>query len=436
MSSYQTLEQVITDVMADQPTPGNTDEAVSRILAATHRVGQQPRWLAQLKEPPLRLASEVVVGSPSARVGVLAVGVALLAVAGLIAAGALLIRPPRPTVPPPFGPARNGGLFFAADGSIFRTDAAGTAATAIVGGAADGLQWFEEPAVRMRYPTLSRDGSHFVYERISDDAWGHSLLLASIDGTGVRPLTGEVANLDWFDWSPDGTRIAVMMRARDGSKSIGVIDLVGLGASRTLDLGDIVPTGWVLWRPPAGGELMFAGRGGGGADGIALYRVEPEGGSVQRISSPVTPAEGNAAAYASAQVSPDGSELSYWTWGPDQAGVVGGWGHVLNLVTGEDRLNRSWGGSMSPFSPDGAWIAGEGEDRVVIAPVDGSAAARAVGPPLDGRDQGFDWSPDGQTMVLTLGSPGETWLIDVASGVGTPSVQPMPNLPSWQRVAP
>ena len=107
-----------------------------------------------------------------------------------------------------------------------------------------------------------------------------------------------------------------------------------------------------------------------------------------------------------------------------------------HLVTGEDRLSRSWGGSMSPFSPDGAWIAGEGEDRVVIAPVDGSAPARAVGPPLDGRDQGFDWSPDGQTIVLTLGSPGETWLIDVASGVGRPSVQPMPNLPSWQRVAP
>ena len=363
MSSYQTLEQVITDVMADQPTPGNTDEAVSRILAATHRVGQQPRWLAQLKEPPLRLASEVVVGSPSARVGVLAVGVALLAIAGLIAAGALLIRPPRPTVPPPFGPARNGDLFYDAGGTIFRTDAAGKDATAIVGTGADGIQWFEEPAVSVRFPTLSRDGSYLAFERISE-GWSHTLMLASVDGTGVRPLTGETAALDWLDWSPEGTRIAVLMRARDGSRSIGLIDLVGLGASRALDLGDVVPTGWVLWRPPTGAGSCFAGRGHDGADGVAIYRIEPEGGTVQRITSPVTPADRSSATYASGQLSPDGSMLSYWTVGPDHAGAVDGWGHVLNLVTGEDRL-EPWGRSMSPFSPDGAWIAGEGADRLV-----------------------------------------------------------------------
>ena len=435
MNGYRTLEEVLPDVMAGQPTAIDADEAVARILTATQRLGQQPRWLALLKEPPLRLASEVVVGSPPARLGALAVVVALLVVAGAVAVGAMLIRPPRPSVPPPFGPARNGDLFFDADGSIFRTDAAGTASTAIVSTGVDGLQWFEEPAVSRRYPTLSRDGTHLIFERISD-SWGHSLMLASIDGKEVRPLTGEVASLDCYDWSPDGTQVAVLMRARDGSRSIGLIDLVGLGTSRALNLGDVVPTGWVVWRPPNGAELIFAGRGGGGADGVALYRVEPEGGTVERITSPVTPAGSDTPTYASGQLSPDGSMISYWTWGPDHAGVVGGWGHVLNLATGEDRLATTWGGSMSPFSPDGRWIAGEGANRLVIAPVDGTAPSREVGPPLEGRDQGFDWSPDGRTIVLTLGSPGQTWLIDVASGVGTPAAQPMPNLPSWQRIAP
>ena len=68
----------------------------------------------------------------------------------------------------------------------------------------------------------------------------------------------------------------------------------------------------------------------------------------------------------------------------------------------------------------------------MIAPVDGSGPGKWAA--VDGRDQGFEWSPDGGRSSSPSGRR-ETWLIDVASGVSA-RLQPMPNIPSWQRVAP
>ena len=35
-----------------------------------------------------------------------------------------------------------------------------------------------------------------------------SLMVANADGGGLRALSGPVAELSWFDWSPNGSQIA------------------------------------------------------------------------------------------------------------------------------------------------------------------------------------------------------------------------------------
>jgi hypothetical protein len=72
----------------------------------------------------------------------------------------------------------------------------------------------------------------------------------------------------------------------------------------------------------------------------------------------------------------------------------------------------------------------------MIGPADGSPSARTIGPGYAGQSQhGYDFSPDGRKVMLTLGDdPAVTWLIDVARGEKVATAIPV--FPSWQRVAP
>ena len=81
----------------------------------------------------------------------------------------------------------------------------------------------------------------------------------------------------------------------------------------------------------------------------------------------------DAAAVFSPELSPDGRSATFWTWGPNEAGAINGWGHVLDLETGDERIAGAWGGSPSPITPDGRSVVGV-SDRLVIEPLDGSAA--------------------------------------------------------------
>jgi outer membrane protein assembly factor BamB len=77
--------------MAEEAVGGNHDALYNDILATTGRARPEPRWLALLKEPPMRLHSHVAVGSPTARV-LLVTLVPLLLVLATFAV-ALAVRP-------------------------------------------------------------------------------------------------------------------------------------------------------------------------------------------------------------------------------------------------------------------------------------------------------------------------------------------------------
>ena len=82
----------------------------------------------------------------------------------------------------------------------------------------------------------------------------------------------------------------------------------------------------------------------------ALYAVAPGGGTPRILNEPVGPPDFDPAIDKPA-ISPDGRSVTFWSWGPNAAGEVSGWGRVLNLDTGKERIASTWGGSTSPDQP-------------------------------------------------------------------------------------
>ena len=64
--------------------------------------------------------------------------------------------------------------------------------------------------------------------------------------------------------------------------------------------------------------------------------------------------------------------------GPNDAGVVNGWGRVLDLDAGTERTSTIWGGSVSPISPDGRWVVGAGAG-LSFESVDGASKRPSIG---------------------------------------------------------
>ena len=90
------LERLLGDVLADIATSHVPDRLGRDIALTTGRIRQRRRWLALIKEPPMRLSSRVAVGSPTARLAylmILTLLVALLAVGGAVAGASLVPSP-------------------------------------------------------------------------------------------------------------------------------------------------------------------------------------------------------------------------------------------------------------------------------------------------------------------------------------------------------
>ena len=108
--------------------------------------------------------------------------------------------------------------------------------------------------------------------------------------------------------------------------------------------------------------------------------------------------------------SPDGTTLA--TAGTD--GTVRLW-NVTRPIALAARMHRAYAAEVE-FSPDGRWLAVNGENPMVLWSV---ANGRIVGSPrIIDRGIGYDieFSPDGRTIASTFQEPGEVGLWDVTSG--------------------
>jgi Tol biopolymer transport system component len=301
-----------------------------------------------------------------------------------------------------------------ADGDVYLTDPMGGHKEAITTGPEKDVG-----------PLFSHNGMRIMFLRVASATT--RLMVARADGTGILPLTGAVDEVDWYDWSPDDSQIAIY-HLIDGVPSISVVPADGSGRIRTMELGGIKPGDRVDWRPPDGRELIFTGRAAGSPN-LGLYAIAPDGTGLRTVGAAST----SEAWFNDFQLSPDGLTVGYWSWGPNAAGAVDGWSHLRNVVTGNDQLVDQY--SAPRFSPDGTSIVGEAASQLVIGPVDGKPPARNIGPSYAGQNQhGYDFSPDGRKVMLTLGDLGVTWVIDIASGDKV--VMTIPSFPNWQRLAP
>ena len=95
----RTLELLVTAWMADEGAPSRAPAAVLEdVFARTSRTRPESRWLAILKEPPMRTQTRTAVGIPSRGLVLAALLAALLAVlVRLVVIGAQLLQPPGPT---------------------------------------------------------------------------------------------------------------------------------------------------------------------------------------------------------------------------------------------------------------------------------------------------------------------------------------------------
>ncbi len=224
MSANTPLERLVATWMTEEVAGLAPDALVDDILATTGRLRPAPRWLALLKEPPMRIQSMVAIGSPTRRLAA-AITFALLLIAGMaVVVGAFLLRGPQTT---------------ADDWPGFRGDTA-RAGVAVRGPV--GL-----PVLRWRFQASGGVATDIaivgdlVYAS-SDDGTLHALALA--DGSerwsfqgGVVPLSGPtVVGGVVYVFDAKGQLFAVdastgRQRWRSGSSLLGAVNPT-LGAGR------------------------------------------------------------------------------------------------------------------------------------------------------------------------------------------------------------
>jgi dipeptidyl aminopeptidase/acylaminoacyl peptidase len=422
MTTEPMLDRRLRELMAELASPGDTAPAIDHVLSVTRLARPEPRWRVLLKERPMRTQSALLAGSPPMRMGlILAVVAILLALAAAVVVGTLVLRPA--PLPPAYGPAGNGILALAVGGDIVTMDATGTRSTPITSGPEDDGM-----------PSFSRDGTRIAFVRHDRTAMTQQLMVINADGTGLHPASPELIEVQSFDWSPAGERLALLGDIRWDAPTPSVFIATSGGTEWVeLDLGGLKPDGWVSWRPPAGDELVFRANPASGDPAVALYAVAAGGGVARALMEPALAEPSDASAVSDPELSPDGRSVTYYTWGPNAAGDVNAWGRVLDLDGGGERIATTWGGSSSPVTPDGRFVVGIGS-RLEIEPIDGSAASRSFGPEFDTRGVHLAISPDGTTVLVTESSGART-LVDIESGAATALDVSSDGPLSWQRVA-
>ena len=86
MNENLSFERNVAEHIANEGVAPPSDAFYNELVTSADRHGQRPRWLALIKEPPMRIESRIAVGSPTARVAAIMVATLLLAIS-LAAAG-------------------------------------------------------------------------------------------------------------------------------------------------------------------------------------------------------------------------------------------------------------------------------------------------------------------------------------------------------------
>jgi WD40-like Beta Propeller Repeat len=390
---------------------------VDDILIEARRMRPLPRWLATIKEPPMRVSSRVAVGSPMARVAFLVILLAILSAltAGSIVAGAsLLVSPAPPAI------VGNGLIAYDAGGDIWVVDPDGTEPRQLTSG----------PSVE-HGATWSRDGTKIAYWATETASAPDTLVIADADGSHPRTIAthepGSAADLAGerdLDWSPDGRHVAYSLcTVADPvcDERVFVAATDGSGASL---VGD---EGLTAWRPrwsPDGSLLAFAANRDGAEQGV--YLMAPDGTDVRRISAVV---DDDQYGFFSVSWSPDGTSIATRAQGSIWLLPAGAHDPADEVALVQaDAVVPTW-------SPDGSQVAyiDLGASLLRVTPAAGGDLAD-LGSLTVG---GYAWAPDGTSIVVNRCYSGGCGfeIVDPVAGDHVAGIQvSAPGLyPSWQR---
>jgi hypothetical protein len=438
------FERRLPEVLNDLAVPSVPDY-FDDLLSQTARTPQRPGWTFLQRWLPMDFALQRPIGSrqiPWRTLGL----VAVLAI--LIAIAIVTVGSQRRTLPAPFGPASNGSIIYGRDGDIYVADKDGRHEALLIGGATNDFA-----------AAWSRDGSEILFGRTVDDSGlgvtGTIVMAADPDGRNVRQLaSARIGETDGLDVSPTATKMALINIRPGGHRALSVLDFGG--DMRDLDIGSIEPLQGVTWRPPNGDELIFVGRPHGIRNGIdpditetdvALYAIHPDGSGLRQITlhhGESIPPKENQISFQGLTISDDGGTAAYWTWGPptfDSGRKCSSF--LVDLTTGQERQlvpDPSDACDVGPaFLPDGRILVrsddASGMSQLLVAPSDGSAPARAVGPRFPFRDAGWFISPD-RAQIMFVPTTGVSRLVSVETGEVHDTGLVIGDAPSWQRLAP
>jgi Tol biopolymer transport system component len=371
------LDRRLTDWLDESAAPRAPKSLETAFVEGVASTRQRPAWATT--ERWISMETRARLGMVPRTVIILAT----IAILTALAAGAIVAGSSNVKVAPPFGPASNGSIAYAAGGEIWLYSPDGEL-TQLTSG--DGFS---------RSPAWSLDGTRIAYPVLQGETY--DIVVTHADGT--EPLTiasGLATNPGFLRWRPDGSALAFAQvddsLATDacteplsgicGSRVwVAATDGSGAGQVGLADLDAAAPA----WSPD-GSTIAFAGRvTDQPVEAVGMYLMGADGSDVRRLGD-VTGPPGNALYWL--DWSPDGTRIATQT----TPNVV----YSVDVETGEATEVTSGAHADIPiWSPDGTKL-------VVSALAVGGVVVDEDGTeqPIDALPAGYmTWSPDGTMLI-------------------------------------
>lgn len=221
-SERSPFERQVADRIAEQPSSIPLPRAfVHELTAQAGQTGQRPRWLALLKEPPMRSDNHLAVGSPTVRAAMLMA--ATLLVAALVA-----------------GAGVAGQRLLAADAIVVAQDGSGTTTTIAeaLELAADGDTILIRPGTYVEAFTISKD--------IAIEGQGPREAIVIVAPEGGPSFTPGISGIDEYAILVDDASASISGVTLQGGRSRIFLD------SAQASLRDLVLSGVGAWLPDSG----------------------------------------------------------------------------------------------------------------------------------------------------------------------------------------
>lgn len=257
----------------------------------------------------------------------------------------------------------------------------------------------DDPNIERTYQ-WSPDGTRLAMERTigRNDLW-----VVNADGSGLRRLTDSQVMELGHRWSPDGRRIAFSQpRSMEdlystdiwvvGADGTGLTNLTRAAISQAMNAGPD-------WSPDGQRILFYANRRVHPDNDVAqIYVMNADG------SAPLKLSQAAALYHSDPQWSPDGTRILFrrpnGNCGTLHVMKADGTG-VVNLTSGAEACDRAPG-----WSPDGKKIAFRRQDPVAtmnydifVIGADGTGLVNVSDHPA--QDGSFSWAPDGSLLAFT-----------------------------------